>query len=91
MSRLLTAFAALILSLSSAFALRFEGTLRQPVAVTVTAQTGLDGLYVLQTTAGASMVYTASGAASGVSVVNIDNGFGAGYIASLINRSASTN
>ena len=27
---------------------------------------------------------------SGVSVVNIDNGFGAGYIASLINRSAST-
>jgi hypothetical protein len=27
--------------------------------------------------------------ASGVSVVNIDNGFGAGYIAGLINRMVS--
>ncbi|MEF2644000.1 MAG: gliding motility-associated C-terminal domain-containing protein [Paramuribaculum sp.] len=90
MSRLLTAFAALILSLSSAFALRFEGTLRQPVAVTVTAQTGLDGLYVLQTTAGASMVYTASGAASGVSVVTFGSQ-GAAYAVEADPSSISRN
>ncbi|MDO5862530.1 MAG: nickel pincer cofactor biosynthesis protein LarB [Thermoplasmata archaeon] len=37
----------------------------------------------------AALLAMLNSCASGVSVVNIDNGFGAGYIASLINRSAS--
>ncbi len=39
----------------------------------------------------AALLAMLNSCSSGVSVVNIDNGFGAGYIASLINRSASTN
>lgn len=38
----------------------------------------------------AALLAMLNSCSSGVSVVNIDNGFGAGYIASLINRSAST-
>ncbi len=37
----------------------------------------------------AALLSMLNSCASGVSVVNIDNGFGAGYIASLVNRSAS--
>ena len=43
--------------------------MRQPVSVAVAASTGLDGLYVLHSTSGVSMTYTASGAASDVRVV----------------------
>ncbi|MFQ6078964.1 MAG: 1-(5-phosphoribosyl)-5-amino-4-imidazole-carboxylate carboxylase, partial [Thermodesulfobacteriota bacterium] len=34
----------------------------------------------------AALLAMLNSCASGVSVVNIDNGFGAGYVASLINR-----
>lgn len=37
----------------------------------------------------AALLAMLNSCASGVSVVNIDNGFGAGYIASLVNRSSS--
>jgi hypothetical protein len=38
----------------------------------------------------AALLAMLNSCASNVSVVNIDNGFGAGYIASLINRQAGS-
>lgn len=68
MYRTLSAITLIIFSLAAHGALRFEGTSLQPVAIDVTASTGLAGVYVVNTTSGLSLIYTASSAASAVDV-----------------------
>lgn len=64
MKYLLSIFA--LLTTAGMSALDFEGTALKPVEVTVEASTGLDAVYVVADTHGATMTYTASSATSAV-------------------------
>lgn len=69
MIRLFTAFAAFIIATGSyAASLRFEGTRFTPVSIEAPSSTGLASVYVVNTTAGISAVYTASSASATVEV-----------------------
>lgn len=61
MSRILFTIIALIISAITSFAaLRFNGAQFPPVSIETTAATGIDAVYVVNTTIGLSAVYTAS-------------------------------
>ena len=55
-----------LLTAAGMSALDFGGTALKPVEVTVEASTGLDAVYVVADTHGATMTYTASSATSAV-------------------------
>lgn len=63
----------LISMVNSIAALRFNGALLPPVAIKTTAETGLDAAYVVNTTKGLSIVYTAASAESSIVVATFGN------------------
>ena len=63
----------LISMVNSIAALRFNGALLPPVAIKTTAETGLDAAYVVNTTNGLSIVYTAASAESSIVVATFGN------------------
>lgn len=67
MSRFLTVFAVIISAVFQAEAsLQFSGTSHTPVVVETTAATGLENIYMLYSTAGVTLTYTASSASTAV-------------------------